>query len=64
MQPSWPSSMLMTMAGILQELTSTIYEVALKCLWAQKPDSDIAMEELKLRANAQKATGTHSNVAN
>ena len=56
--------MLMTIAGILQELTSTIYVVALKCIWAQKPDSEIAMEELKLRANAQKATGTHSNVAN
>ena len=62
MQPSWPSSMLMTIAGILQELTSTIYVAALKCIWAQNPDSEIAMEEHKLRANAQKATGTHSKV--
>ena len=55
--------MLMTIAGILQELTSTIYVAALKCIWAQNPDSEIAMDEHKLRANAQKATGTHSNVA-
>ncbi len=50
-------------AGILQELINTMYAVELRSLWAQKPESEIAIEEHKLVISAQKENGADTNVA-